>query len=173
MTSLSPVLIIIYIIGLTDNWSYEKLKNLNSIYELFLKDWHFLTILIILFFICTKLINFSKKNLEKFKINIASIKTANKDTLSFLFAYLLPLVIRPSSGINTGMLIIFFLTFSLIAYSSHSYHFNPLFGIIGYRCYEVTEENGMCYTILTKKDIKSCKDIKSIVHITDYMVLES
>ena len=174
LTSISPVLLIIYSINIINTWSLEKIKNLHGVLEIFFGNSLSLLFvpLLILPAICCGLISYSKKNLEKSNIQVTSIRASNSDTFSFLLAYLLPLVFRSSLDINTGMIIIFLIAFFVVTFNSHSYHFNPLLGFIGYRCYEVQTKTGMVYTLLTRKNIKSCKSINQIVHITDYMILE-
>ena len=173
LTSFSPILVIMYLINVVHNWGLKSPQSFFEIIEIFMKEYYFILLLLILLLICVIMVKYANRRLERFKINVVSIAPAGKDVFSLLFAYLLPLVMRSSSGINIGMLIIFAICLFIVSFNSHSYHFNPLLGFIGYRCYEIKTDTGIHYTLLTKKDIRSCKNVKGVVYITDYMVLEA
>jgi hypothetical protein len=63
--------------------------------------------------------------------------------------------------------------FFLIVATSHSYHFNPLLGFLGYHFYEVNIEGGITYVLITKQNIADCKSITQVVQLTEYMILET
>ena len=55
--------------------------------------------------------------------------------------------------------------------TSNAYHTNPLLGLIGYHFYEITIED-VGYTLLSRRNLHNTKTIKTVVSLTDYMLLD-
>jgi len=125
------------------------------------------TVLLVL--ACVTVINLSSSQLAKNPVTIKTIKPADKEIVGFVLAYLLPLA-RGSQFDGVPMFIALGV-FLLIVMTSNAYHTNPLLGLIGYHFYEVTiEEVG--YTLLSKRNLHNTKAIKTVVSLTDYMLLD-
>ena len=167
---MSPILFTVYFVN---TLHFYKEKGFS--WGMFIEDTSSIIIIVIsilLLFICQGLICYASKNLESFTVKIKSVRPMDNETFSFLLAYLLPLVSRSSIEINIEMLIFFVAIFFLVIHNSHSYHFNPLFSLFGYHCYEISTDNGLTYAFLTKRKMQKCGKLSEIVHITDYMILE-
>lgn len=76
------------------------------------------------------------------------------------------------TSINWAITIFVGMLIFIVIFNSHTYHFNPLLGIIGYHFYEVKTSGGITYVLMTRKQITGCKDIKRIVQVTEYIVME-
>ena len=61
--------------------------------------------------------------------------------------------------------------FFLVVMTSNAYHTNPLLGLIGYHFYEITIED-VGYTLLSRRNLHNTKTIKTVVSLTDYMLLD-
>ena len=170
-TGMAPILFTTYFVNFLD--SYEK-KGFN--WGTFVEQKLCLTLIfisIILLFVCKNLIIYASKHLEAFEAKIESIKPMSNETFSFLLVYLFPLVRNPSVETNLFVLIFFVFIFFLVVYRSHSYHFNPLFSLFGYHCYQISTDKGVTYTFLTKRAMNRCDNLSKFVYITDYMILET
>ena len=154
LTSLSPVLLTLWFKEFSQNWNY----NDGLIY---------LVIAVVLWGIAFIILNISRKKLQLLRVKIDSISTADKEMISFIFAYLIPLL-------DISYPVLFFLLglFVFIVLTTHSYHFNPIFGLFGYHYYEVSIEGGTTFILMTKKTLMNTKQIKNIVQLTDYILLE-
>ena len=172
-TAISPVLLTIFSINAINDWGKINASTWVRIYSIFSNYFYFILIPLTLIFLCWIIISCSQKKLESFEVSLKSVRVSDREAFSFLLAYLLPLVTRPSLGVNMSMLCLFLVVFFVFIFASHSHHFNPLLELFGYHSYEITTEAGMSYILLTRKGIRSCKDINRIVHITDYIVLEA
>ena len=153
-TSLSPVLLTLWFKEFSQNWHY----NDGLIY---------LVVAAALWGVAFIILNISRKKLQLLPVKIESISTADKEMISFIFAYLIPLL-----EISYPLLFFLLGLFVFIVLTTHSYHFNPIFGLFGYHYYEVTIEGGTTFILMTKKTLMNTKQINSIVQLTDYILLE-
>lgn len=159
-TSIAPIFLTLWFIEFSKNWKWNE-----GLYYLFITLG--LTIL------CYCLIKLSEQRLEKIPVKITSMKTADKEVVGFILVYLLPLI-NPSA-LNVNSLVLFFVAILVFAivFTTNSYHFNPLIGFIGYHFYEVTIEGEITFVLITKKNITNCKNVKTVVQVSEYMMLEA
>lgn len=141
--------------------------------------WFFLWLLLLImsFLISRIVVRFSERNLESMPITVRSVAPADKEVAAFLIAYLLPLSNIITVNVWTEIFIVMLLYVAILTTSN--YHFNPLLSIWGYHYYEITieskdEDHSQSYTyiLMTKKTVRNCKDIKRVVQISDYMLME-
>jgi hypothetical protein len=153
-TSLSPVLLTLWFKEFSHHWNFAD----GLVY---------LIIAIILWGFAFIILNVSRNKLQLLPVKIESISTADKEMGSFIFAYLIPLL-----EISYPLLFFLLGLFVFIVLTTHSYHFNPIFGLFGYHYYEVSIEDGTTFILMTKKTLMNTRQIKSIVQLTDYILLE-
>ncbi len=145
----------------------------------FSKNWHlidglwYLIITVVLILFCFLIIKSSEKYLEKITINIKSLSTSDKEIIAFIIVYLLPLINKYSLQINSKLLIFVIALLFISVWTTNSYHFNPLLGLFGYHFYEVTTEGDVTYILITRENLVNTKKIKTVVQISDYMLLEA
>lgn len=120
-------------------------------------------------FACVAVISLAALQLAKHPVTIKSIKPADKEIVGFVLAYLLPLA-RGSQFDGVPMFVVLGVFF-LVVMTSNAYHTNPLLGLIGYHFYDVTIED-VGYTLLSRRNLHNTKAIKSVVSLTDYMLLD-
>lgn len=153
-TSLSPVLLTLWFKEFSQNWDY----NDGLVY---------LIVAFVLWTIAFVILQISRKKLQLLPAKIESISTADREMISFIFAYLIPLL-----EISYPLLFFLLGLFVFIVLTTHSYHFNPVFGLFGYHYYEVSIEGGTTFILMTKKTLMNTKQINSVVQLTDYILLE-
>lgn len=157
VTGLAPVLLTLGIVSI----SQSKLISLF----LFLAT-------ALLAIISNLIIIFFKRGLASHKIKINSVKTADQDVLSFLIAYLSPLITLKITEINYTMLVATFLLIGIIIYHSNTYHFNPLLGVFGFHFYEVTTEENVTFILMSKRFIRNCREPIKVACVSEYMLIE-
>lgn len=119
--------------------------------------------------VCVTVIMAAARQLAKNAVAIKTIKPADKEIVGFVLAYLLPLA-RGSQFDGFPMFVVLGVFF-LVVMTSNAYHTNPLLGLIGYHFYEVTIED-VGYTLLSRRNLHNTKAIKTVVSLTDYMLLD-
>lgn len=120
-------------------------------------------------FVCVAVIKLAARQLAKNTVAIKSIKPADKEIVGFVLAYLLPLA-RGSQFDGVPMMVVL-VVFFLVVMTSNAYQVNPLLSLIGYHFYEVTIED-VGYTLISRRNLHNSKTIKSVVCLTDYMLLD-
>lgn len=159
-TSLSPVLIAYGINAYSDGkdaWDYLR--------------WFGAAILLVC--LCLMIMQFAKTKLERQHLRFRSIKCSDKEVMTFLLAYLLPLIPAKTIGISghtlTGIFV--FVMFFLAIYHSNAFNFNPLLGLLGYNFYEVQSEDGMSYLLITRMHLLKSEQVAEVVQLFPYTFL--
>jgi hypothetical protein len=157
-TSMAPVLLTFYGVKVVQTHCYKS-------------GWQFLVAALILLCICLLLLRLSKKRLEILDINITSVKNADHNIISFLLVYLLPVldIVKKDNVYVYGFILV---VFFVIIINSNTYHFNPLLSLFGYKFYDITSDGNISYILITKQKILNTNDVKQVVHISTYMVLD-
>jgi len=114
------------------------------------------------------------RRLETFEIQIQSLRTVDREIIGFLVAYLLPLISQPSAPLIDWRVAIFVLAlFFMVVWGTHSYHFNPLLGMLGFHFYEVTTTGNITYVLITRKDLRRTRSVGRVVQVSEYMLLDA
>ncbi len=162
LTSISPVFLAIWLGEFVKTGNYE-----NGLFWLIL--------FIVLIPISWGIIKFSEKKIEILPIKVKSVAPADREVAAFLIAYILPMLNIVNLNIWTIIFIVGLLYIAILTTSN--YHFNPILSLFfGYHYYEVEieENNGekTTYILMTKKTIRSSRDVKKVVQVSDYMLME-
>lgn len=158
-TSIAPVFITLWFVKFSNNWYWGD-------------GIEYLIITMFLTLICWGLLSLSRKRLQKLPLVINSVKTADNEMIGFIVAYLLPLINKSSLDVDIRVLIFVIFLLFLVIITSNSYHFNPLIGLLGYHFYEVTLSSGVSFVLLSQRNIRDCKSIQYVVHLSEYMIME-
>lgn len=117
--------------------------------------------------LCLLILRFARTQLEKQNLQIKSIKNSDKEVMTFLLAYLLPLVPAKTLGFSgnvaTGVFV--FCVFFLAIYHSNAFDFNPLLGLCGYHFYEVQSADGMTFLLITRTPILKPDQVTEVVQL--------
>lgn len=120
---------------------------------------------------CSLTIRASQRKLESFPFEITSIRTADKEIVGFVLAYLLPLANIGPFKQDLVVLSFVLAVFLMVVMTTNSYHFNPLLGLLGYHFYEATSGN-VSYVLVSRKNLRNTATIKQVVQLTEYMVID-
>jgi hypothetical protein len=159
-TSIAPIFLTLWFVDFSRNWDWHD----GAVY---LAAAGFLTGL------CALLLHLAHIQLEALPVDIESVRTADNEMIGFILAYLLPLIDKTSLNIDISVLLFVMFLLFIVVITSNSYHFNPLIGFLGYHFYEVTLSGGVSYVLISRKHIRDCKGIKSVGHVSEYMIMEA
>lgn len=159
-TSIAPIFLTLWFVDFSKEWNWHEGLG-------------YLILAVLLTFICWLLLSLSKTRLEKLKLEINSVKTADNEMIGFVLAYLLPLIHKSSLNVDPWVLLFVMCLLFIVVITSNSYHFNPLIGFLGYHFYEVALSGGVSYVLISRKNIRDSKSIKSVVHVSEYMIMEA
>ncbi|MEW5929503.1 MAG: hypothetical protein AB1941_18770 [Gemmatimonadota bacterium] len=123
-------------------------------------------------FMCMAVIYAAGKYLERQPFPVQSVKSADREIVSFVLSYLLPLIPATGTKVTVPVLVAAAIVLFVVIYTSNSYHFNPLLGLFGYRFYEVQTESGITFVLISRRQLRSSRSVSRVVELTDYMVLD-
>lgn len=106
-------------------------------------------------------------------LNTKKVKTADKEVLAFLIVYMLPLFTKDL--IFTGNWVTPVYIVGVIAYCvfhSNSFTFNPLLSMAGYHFYEVENDGGMTYLLISRQTLRRQDNALRVKQLGDYIYLE-
>ncbi|MEO0233902.1 MAG: hypothetical protein ABIN11_02320 [candidate division WOR-3 bacterium] len=153
-TSLSPVLLTLWFKSFSKSWNFRE----GILYFI---------LAIILLFILKLIIDLAKIKLEIIPVSIKEISIADNESVIFIFTYLIPLL-----GIEIHMVLFLLVLFFIIVLTINIYHFNPLLSLLGYHQYEIKLVEGSTFILITRKMLINSKQIKNVVQLTNYILLE-
>jgi hypothetical protein len=159
LTSFAPVLLTLAVLRFVRDESPERAAG-------------YVVAAILLTATCLLLLRFSRLQLERLPFVVRSIKTADKEILSFVLTYLLPFA-SDSRVFEPTVVLFVFLLLLVVVWTSHSYHFNPLLGMFGYHFYEVQSTDSITFVLITRRTLRSCAGETQVVQLTDYIVLDA
>lgn len=123
--------------------------------------------------ICIAVLAYAEKELEKIPFKVASVEAADREHMTFLLLYLLPLFTSDFDSLNWDVWVPAILVFAIVTATGYSYHFNPLLGIcFGYHFYKVGTEECVTYILITKKELRNVTTVLYVAQLTEYIVIE-
>ena len=156
LSSLSPVLITWVIVNFCANgfrWFQVVL----------------LAVALFLVFICYILVSYLMRSLGHVSINVISVKSIDNEAVSYIIAYLFPLI---SPGSDAVLFISVFLFLAFIMYASNAFTFNPILTLFGLHFYEIQSKSGVSYILLSVNDITDVNKIKKVIRLSGHVMLD-
>lgn len=107
------------------------------------------------------------------RLTICKAKNSDKQVLTFLIAYLLPVISKhdylfrdfnPPTIAMLGLL-------CLAVYHSNAFDFNPLLGLFGYHFYEIEDNSTFPYVLISRRVIKKPCQTLEVAQLFDYTFL--
>jgi hypothetical protein len=159
-TSMAPILLAFAVNAISEGRSFGDY-------------WFWLVLAALLVCLCHLIMRFSSTQLQRQHLTIKSFKSSDKEVMTFLVAYLLPLVSAKSLGLNGHLLSIVFavLVFFAAIYHSNAFDFNPLLGLFGYHFYEMQTDNGMTFLLITRRHLLKPNHRVEVVQLFPYTFL--
>lgn len=122
--------------------------------------------------LCLLLLRQAKHHLERQTITISAITPSDNQVIGFVIAYLLPILSLTDPHIDLPVLAFMAIVFILLIWSTNAYHINPLLSFFGYHFYQVSLNDKVTYLLLTRKELHRTATIQTVIHLTDYMLLD-
>ena len=126
---------------------------------------------------CWRIVRSAHKKIPEEPLYIDSVKIADQSMLTFVVAYLFPLVFRNPSEPQADALIVLAVVFVLLivaVFRSNAYSFNPVLGLVfGYHFYEMTTTNNFTYLVVSKREIVNTRKPIRGRSLSLYMYLDA
>lgn len=115
-----------------------------------------LTVAILLVFLCWALLRYAAKNAQQHQFHIKEFERNDKEVLAFLVTYLLPFLSTEKMGFTgdwlTGTYVLAII-FLVIAHAG-AFQFNPVMGLLGYHFYTVKNGEGVSHLLISKDELR-------------------
>jgi hypothetical protein len=124
--------------------------------------------------VCCRLIRAIRAGGQAMPIKTAEIKSADKEALTFLVIYLMPIISKDFIGINSNPLTAVYViaVIAWAVYHCDAFCFNPVLALFGYHFYEVKNDEGIPYLLLTRQTLLQSKREYQVVRVSDYVFLD-
>lgn len=124
--------------------------------------------------ICWGLLRVSRQLLpEVSPFRAVGVKPVDTELLTYVVAYLLPLVNVGGPTVDWYVLSFIVLLLIALVWATHAYHFNPLLALFGYHFYEVTSSGGITYVMLSSADLRSVDQITRVKQLGAYTLMDA
>ena len=113
------------------------------------------------------------KSLASIPLTVTSISRKGSETMSYIFSYLLPFMAvpwdKPKEALSLGII---FGVLGIIYINSNMIHVNPMLYAFGYKLYEIENENGEVFSLLTRGRV--CKRQRlSVVKVGEEILIDT
>lgn len=161
-TSLAPMLLVYAVV------SWPSSKGLAALLA---------SLAIALFIACGWILSRARRKVQEQTIRIKSVKIADQHLMTFVVAYLFPLIFSTFRGpetLRSGVLAVVFVMLLVAVYRSNAYSFNPVMGLVyRYHFYEVVTERDFTYLVVSQREIVNTRKAIRGFQLSPYMVLEA
>jgi hypothetical protein len=123
--------------------------------------------------ISRSIIDKASSKLERMPIEIKKVKSADKEVVGFVVAYVLPLVLREPAALDLSTWVVAGAMLLFVLWGTHSMQVNPVLGVMGLHFYEVETSKGITYLFITRRRINNVQSVAQVVQLSEYGILEA
>lgn len=123
---------------------------------------------------CKLILDLASKKVQEQKLRIKSVKIADQAVLTFVLAYLFPLVFARITTVRFSVLLFVFILLLIVVYHSKAYSFNPVLGLLfRYHFYEVVTEGDFTYVVVSRRVMVNTRTPITGMQLSPYMFLDA
>lgn len=111
-------------------------------------------------------------SLEKSSFSFTSAESANKESMSIILIYLIPLLRNPVANFDWIFPITTVTIIIAMAITGYNYHFNPLLNVLKWNFYKVGTKEGVSYILVTRKEIHNTLRTFTVGQLTPYTLID-
>jgi hypothetical protein len=141
------------------------------------KNWHswvpWLAPAVVFVFICWILLLWCGRELQRTSVTLSAVERSDKEVLSFLLAYLLPVISAKETNLEIQWMTTLYVFIILILVFTHAcaLHFNPVLGLLGYHFYAVKDEACRPLLLISREDAHHKDQKMTVAYISRSVVL--
>ncbi|QRM34787.1 hypothetical protein [Microvirga sp. VF16] len=103
------------------------------------------------------------QRLQGIGMRIGIIRRKDSDTMSYIASYVIPFAATAFNDIEQVVSLVIFLVVLCVVYvNTGMIHINPLLSILGYNLYEVEDDQGNSYFLMSKRRLRRGDDVTAI-----------
>ena len=127
----------------------------------------------ILLWLCVGIIRNAQTKFERTHINPAAAEATDRESVGLLVLYLVPLFTDSFTTLQWWVIIPSLIALGFIVSTGYNFYFSPLLGMWGWHSYRITDQAGITYVIITKRQLRSALQKFEVVQLTEYLLLET
>ncbi|MFC4172477.1 hypothetical protein ACFOYU_10435 [Microvirga sp. GCM10011540] len=103
------------------------------------------------------------QQLQGIGMQIGIIRRKDSDTMSYIASYVIPFAATAFSDVEQVASLAIFLGVLCVVYvNTGMIHINPVLSILGYNLYEIEDQNGNSYFLMSKRRLRRGDDVTAI-----------
>lgn len=103
------------------------------------------------------------QQLQGVGMQIGIIRRKDSDTMSYIASYVIPFAATAFSNFEQVISLAIFLGVLCVVYvNTGMIHINPVLSILGYNLYEIEDQNGNSYFLMSKRRLRRGDDVTAI-----------
>ena len=122
--------------------------------------------------LCWALIGVAVRRLGEMTFLPTKVETADNEVMSFVLLYVLPLVTKDLATYNWWAWTLIAVFLCWIVARSYAYQFNPMLALLGWHFYKVSDDNGVSYALMTKREFHKAETPMVVGILTTYTLVE-
>ena len=126
----------------------------------------------ILLGLCLLQIRNAQASFETSVITPAAAEATDRESVGLLVLYLVPLFTDSFTSLQWWVIIPSLIALGFIVSTGYNFYFSPLLGMLGWHSYRITDQVGITYVIITKRQLRSALQQFEVVQLTEYLLLE-
>lgn len=99
------------------------------------------------------------KKSERRVLPVQKSESVDKEVLSFLLAYLLPLIVQSDKPVDWPTTVAVGVVVVMVIWRSQLIHINPLLGLFGFHFFKVSTESGQTHLLITRNSTVAPADL--------------
>lgn len=108
---------------------------------------------------------------ESFPITLKKVEANDALMLGMVVSYFLP-ILGKAIDITVGTILALLAVVGTVLWVMSSIPANPLMRLLGYRFYKAEAENGVVYTLITRRELLDPKHVKTVKRLSGSMLVE-
>jgi hypothetical protein len=117
------------------------------------------------------ILSWVKCQTESLNFTAKKVESADYYLLVFLGSYASPIIMKIAE-IDFGLMLLTVGVISLVAWVVSNIPSHPVLYLAKFRFYKIESESGMVYTLITRREIRSPKNITVVKQISNSMLME-
>lgn len=126
----------------------------------------------VLVLLCHWQIKRALKTFERVTITPRAAEATDRESIALIVLYLIPLFTYKFTDLQWSVIVPCMVLLAAIFSTGYNFYFSPLLGLLGWHSYKITDQTGITYVIITKRELRSALKQFEVVQLTEYLLLE-
>jgi len=122
--------------------------------------------------LCHIVVTSARKGYERITITPSAAEAADRESVALIVLYLIPLFTYKFGDLQWAVIIPCIFVLGIVVSTGYNFYFSPLLGMLGWHSYKITDQVGITYVLMSKRELRSALKPVDVVQLTEYLLLE-